>query len=220
MPESNIFATIFRLFQQNFSGGEFFMIGKYIFVIILLSFTFAVTGGRMVSLSSAVLSGAAGAVELVISLTGMMCLWCGILEVLRDAGAIKKLSKLLSPFMRFAFPSVHGKKTEETVCAAIAANILGIGNAATPLAVRAMNELDLMNPEPARASQDMICFAVLGTAPFSLMPTTVVTLLASFGHASPFSVIPPVWISSAVTFLFALLLCRALSSAGRVKRHG
>ena len=83
MPESNIFATIFRLFQQNFSGGEFFMIGKYIFVIILLSFTFAVTGGRMASLSSAVLSGAAGAVELVISLTGMMCLWCGILEVLR-----------------------------------------------------------------------------------------------------------------------------------------
>lgn len=196
------------------------MIGKYIFVIILLSFTFAVTGGRMASLSSAVLSGAAGAVELVISLTGMMCLWCGILEVLRDAGAVRKLSKLLSPFMRFAFPSVHGKKTEETVCAAIAANILGIGNAATPLAVRAMNELDLMNPEPARASQDMICFAVLGTAPFSLMPTTVVTLLASFGHASPFSVIPPVWISSAVTFLFALLLCRALSSAGRVKRNG
>ncbi len=196
------------------------MIGKYIFVIILLSFTFAVTGRRMASLSSAVLSGAAGAVELVISLTGMMCLWCGILEVLRDAGAVRKLSKLLSPFMRFAFPSVHGKKTEETVCAAIAANILGIGNAATPLAVRAMNELDLMNPEPARASQDMICFAVLGTAPFSLMPTTVVTLLASFGHASPFSVIPPVWISSAVTFLFALLLCRALSSAGRVKRHG
>lgn len=124
------------------------MIGKYIFVIILLSFAFAVTGGRMASLSSAVLSGAAGAVELVISLTGMMCLWCGILEVLRDAGAIKKLSKLLSPFMRFAFPSVHGKKTEETVCAAIAANILGIGNAATPLAVRAMNELDLMNPDP------------------------------------------------------------------------
>lgn len=196
------------------------MIGKYIFVIILLSFTFAVTGGRMASLSSAVLSGAAGAVELVISLTGMMCLWCGILEVLRDAGAIRKLSKLLSPFMRFAFPSVHGKKTEETVCAAIAANILGIGNAATPLAVRAMNELDLMNPEPSRASHDMICFAVLGTAPFSLMPTTVVTLLASFGHASPFSVIPPVWISSAVTFLFALLLCRALSSAGSVKRHG
>ena len=91
-----------------------------------------------------------GAVELVISLTGMMCLWCGILEVLRDAGAVRKLSKLLSPFMRFAFPSVHGKKTEETVCAAIAANILGIGNAATPLAVRAMNELDLMNPEPTR----------------------------------------------------------------------
>ena len=220
MPESNIFATIFRLFQQNFSGGDFFMIGKYIFVIILLSFVFAVTGTRMASLSSAVLSGAANAVELVISLTGMMCLWCGILEVLRDAGAVRKLSKLLSPFMRFAFPSVHGKKAEETLCAAIAANFLGIGNAATPLAVRAMNELDLVNPEPVRASRDMICFAVLGTAPFSLMPTAVVTLLASFGHTAPFSVIPPVWISSAATFIFALLLCRALSSAGRVKRHG
>ena len=86
------------------------MIGKYIFVIILLSFTFAVTGGRMASLSSAVLSGAAGAVELVVSLTGMMCLWCGILEVLRDAGAVRKLSKLLRRLCDLHFRRCTGKR--------------------------------------------------------------------------------------------------------------
>lgn len=193
------------------------MIGKCVFAIITISTLFATVNGGISNLSEAVLYGCSSAVSLVFSMSGMMCLWCGVLAVLKKAGAIAKVSSLLRPLLRFAFPDSTDRSAREVMCASLCANILGIGNASTPLALRSMEMLDGLNPTPERASRDMITFAVLGTAPFSLMPTTVVTLLSSLGTTDAFRVIVPVWISSGVTFLFALILCRAL---GKVFGHG
>lgn len=186
------------------------MIGKCIFVLISVSALFSLTNGSITGLSQAVLSGCSSAVSLVISMCGMMCLWNGILEVLKKAGVIAKVSSMLRPLLRFAFPDSADRSAREVISASLCANILGLGNATTPLAIRSMEMLDRLNPTPERASRDMITFAVLGSAPFSLMPTTVVTLLSSLGTTNSFRVIVPVWISSGITFLSALILCRVL----------
>lgn len=193
------------------------MIGKCLFAITAISIAVAGVNGGIAGLSQAVLEGASTAVSLVISMCGMMCLWCGILEVLKKAGIISALSKILSPVLKFIFPDSVGTPAEDPMTAAICANILGIGNASTPLALRSMELLDRQNPTPERASRDMIAFTVLGTAPFALMPTTVVTLLSSLGASSAFRVIVPVWISSGITCAAAILLCRVL---GRMHRRG
>lgn len=209
------FVLIFIILSNHYlfwSSERDFMIGKCVFGVVFASVICAFISGNTGNLSSAILTGASDGINLVISLSGMICLWCGILEVLRESGAIGVLAKILSPLMRFAFPGVKEKDTKETVCAALSANILGIGNAATPLALKAMSMLDSENKSPECASGDMITFAVLGTAPFSLIPTTVITMLGMLGAASAFSVIVPVWISSLLSCIFAILLCRGMNS--------
>ncbi len=193
------------------------MIGKCVFLLIFTSLVYSAAAGDISVLSGAVIEGCSSAVNLIFSMCGMMCLWCGILEVLKKAGAIGKLSSVMAPLLRFIFPDSASTPACEVMTAAICANILGIGNASTPLALRSMEMLDRQNPAPEKASRDMITFAVLGTAPFSVMPTTVVTLLSSLGCTDAFRITVPVWISSGITCAFALILCRAI---GGLHKYG
>lgn len=192
------------------------MLGKVFGIICVIAFIFAAATGRMQEIGNAVIDGAAGAVQLTISLTGIMCLWCGIMQVLRDAGVIKKLSKLLSPFLRFFFPTAYrtGRGAEE-IAANISANFLGIGNAATPLAIRAMQKMQEDNNNSMIASDDMITLAVLNTASVSIIPSTVIALRRASGAVQPFSVVVPVWITSVCCALLALFLTRAAASVRR-----
>ncbi len=192
------------------------MLGKVFGIICVISFIFAAAAGNIPELGNAVLDGAAGAVKLTISLTGIMCLWCGIMQVLTDAGLIKRLSKLLSPFLRFFFPTAYrtGRGAEE-IAANISANLLGVGNAATPLAIRAMQKMQEDNPDPVRASDDMITLAVLNTASVSVIPSTIIALRRAAGAAEPYSVVIPVWITSVACATLALLLTRAAASVRR-----
>ena len=115
------------------------MIEKCFFSLVVLSVVFASFTGNMGAVANAALDGAANAVTVVISLCGAMCLWNGIMEVLRESGAIRVLSRLLSPVLRHVFPKTWQSGVgRDEVCAALSANILGIGNAATPLAISEM----------------------------------------------------------------------------------
>ena len=131
----------------------------------------------MGEVANAIPDGASGALEVIFSLVGMMCLWCGMMEVLREAGLIRRLSRLLSPFLRLFFPRAYqtGEGAEE-ICANVSANLLGIGNAATPLALRAMEKLQRHNPHPERASGEQITLAVLNTASVTLIPANLLAL--------------------------------------------
>ena len=195
------------------------MLGICFFLLCFCAVVFTLFGGNPADLSNAALDGAGDAMTLMFSLGGTMALWCGIMNVLEEAGVIPRLSRYLSPLLGLAFPGIrHNPRVREKITAAISANILGIGNAATPLAVSAMEEMQKENPTPHRATDDMITFAVLATASPNLLPTTLIALRRGAGSAVPYAIIPPIWIVSLTGGILAILLCRGIAWAWR-DRH-
>ena len=186
------------------------MVGRIFGVLGVVAFVYACFTGRTAALSVAVTEGAASAVTLTVSLVGMMMLWNGIMEVLRGARVIERFARCLKPLLRFLFPNACRNGCDAELSAALAANLLGIGNAATPLALRAMKRLDDINPTPGVASDDMATFTVLGCAYFSLLPSTVIAMRQAAGAAEPFAILPPVWICSSLGMLLGVIFCRLL----------
>ena len=196
------------------------MIEKCFFVLVILSIGFGFCTGNMSEVSNAALDGAANAVTVVISLCGAMCLWNGVMEVLKESGAVRALSRLLSPVLKHAFPETWKSGVgRDEVCAALCANILGIGNASTPLALSAMKKMSGVCKD-SHASDDMVTFAALGAASLDLLPTTLIALRRGAGSASPYDIIVPIWICSACCAAVTVILCRlsALFAKGRRRR--
>jgi spore maturation protein A len=180
--------------------------GKIFSVICILSILCALLTGNIHNLSPAIFEGAARAVDLSIGLLSVMCLYSGLLEVLRTAGAIKLLSRLISPLLKLLFPTAYKTGNGIDECSAnIAANILGIGNAATPFALSAMAKMQKDNTQKTTASDDMITLAVINSSPVSILPVTLITLRTLAGSVSPEKIIMPIWICSTFGTLFAIL---------------
>ena len=183
------------------------MLGKVFGILCLIALISACLCGNLSEVANAIPDGAARAVEVTISLCGMMCLWCGMMEVLTEAGMIKRLSRLLTPILRIFFPNaVQTSEGAEEISAAISANLLGIGNAATPLALRAMEQMQKHNPHPDTADGEQITLAVLSTASVTLIPANLLALRRAAGSSDPFSIMIPVWITSVLCSAMALLL--------------
>ena len=195
------------------------MINRVFGVICLVAVIGGIANGKISEVSCAVFDGASGAVELTVSLVGIMCLWCGVVNVLREAGIMRRLAKLISPLIRIFFPEAYRRGVgSEEICANISANLLGIGNAATPMALKAMEKLQSINPDKERASGDMITLAVLNTSSVSLLPTTIIALRRAAGSTQPYAIVVPVWICSLAASLMALVLTRLLANCRRGKR--
>lgn len=191
------------------------MLGRIFGVICIISIAFGIANGRGEELANAVADGAGGAITLVLSLVGMMALWGGISRVLDAAGITRALASFASPVLRIFFPDAYRRRNgDREIAACISANLLGMGNAATPLAISAMKRLKENGGGGTRATGEMITLAVLNTASFSLVPTTLLALRRAAGSASPYSVILPVWIVSLACSLFALCLTRFLGRKG------
>ncbi len=164
--------------------------------MILLSLIAGFFTGRINEVAAAAVDGATGAVTLCVSLLGIMCLWTGLAKIGERAGLIDRIARIMRPVIRFLFPALN--KTDAAVGAIvmnIVANLLGMGNAATPLGIAAMRELDRKNGFRGDASDEMCMFAVINTASLQLIPTTVISLRQSFGSAEASAIIVPVWIS-------------------------
>lgn len=145
--------------------------------------------------------------QLVIKITVMMCFWNGILNVAKEAGLTEKTGKFLKPVLRFVLGKNRDRETEEYVASNITANIMGLGNAATPFglsAIRRMDERICGND----ASNEMCRFVILNTASVQLVPSTVFALRSAAGSEDVFCVLIPIWICSALTLVFALVLCK------------
>jgi spore maturation protein A len=198
------------------------MLGKVFGILCLVSLVFALAGGTIADVANAVPDGASRAIEVTVSLCGMMCLWSGLMEVLREAGAIQRLSRLLSPRLRRVFPIAYrtGEGADE-ISACISANLLGIGNAATPLALRAMEQMQKHNPHPDVADGEQITLAVLNTAPLTVLPANLLALRRAAGSADPFAIMIPVWVTSFLCSMMAILLtCIPRFFASRVRKSG
>lgn len=186
------------------------MLGTVLALLLLLSCVAAAANGQLSALSAAALEGGARAVTLSVSLCGSMCLFGGIMRLFAAAGLLSRLSRLLSPLLTRLFPTAaHGGGLEE-IAANLAANLLGMGNAATPFALAAMEKLQRNNPHPQAATDDMVTLVVMNTASFCLLPTTLISL-RRLGHSTRAAVILlPVWLASFLSATAAVLLCRAL----------
>ena len=162
-----------------------------IFSVVTAAFT-----GRMEALSAAALSGCGEAVSLVIALTGMLCLWSGLMEIARRCRLTEALARLLCPLTRRLFPTVpQGSPAMQAICMNLSANLLGLGNAATPLGLAAMRELQKLNPHKDSASNAMVTFVAMNTASLQLIPTTCAVLRQQAGSAAPMEILPAVWLT-------------------------
>ncbi|WP_243112530.1 MULTISPECIES: nucleoside recognition domain-containing protein [Acutalibacteraceae] len=178
--------------------------------MILFSVICAVITGRMEQLSGAVLSGASDAVTLVLTMTGMMCAWTGLMKIADEGGLTALLSKALNPIMRLLFPDCKpGGPAVKAMCMNITANLLGLGNAATPLGIAAMKELKKNNPTQT-ADNSMATFVVLNTASIQLIPTFLGTMRAQYGSAAPFDILPAVWITSVCSVIVGLTAAKLM----------
>ncbi len=184
------------------------MIGKCFGILCVASIIYAVFTGNMMGINDAILSGATKSVSAIISLLGIMVFWQGTMAVLEKSGIIRLVSKLLRPILRLVFPRAFktGQGAEEiTLC--VSANLLGISNASTPLAISAIDKL-AEGHKGDKASNDMIMLCVLGSSCFCLVPTTVIALRVGCGASITYSIIVPVWIVSGACMLFGIILSR------------
>ncbi len=185
------------------------MIGKCFFWICSVSMVCSVITGNTSKLASAVFDGCADSIELSLSLLGMMCLWCGVIEVFRDAGFVGALARRLSFILKRLFPDcADDSDIMGDIASSVAANMLGVSSAATPFALSAMEKLDKRNGCGDTASDDMVTLSLLGCSSVSLFPTTVVTLRYAAGSESPYAILVPVLICSVICTSFTMLLSR------------
>lgn len=196
---------------QAYQGEGMNKLLNYIWAGMILASVFcAAATGRMPQLSAAVLSGAGDAVQLVLSITGMMCAWTGLMEIAERGGLTEKLANALSPLMRILFPSCKkGSPAVRAMCMNVTANMLGLGNAATPLGIAAMKELKKKNATDT-ADDAMVMFVVLNTASVQLVPTFMATLRAQYGSASPFDILPAVWATSILSLAVGVTAAKLL----------
>ena len=165
--------------------------------------------GRTGAVSAAALEGAGAAVQLCISLAGILCLWSGFMEILKRTGLEAHLARLLRPVLRRLLPRAYRDgETMAAVSGNLSANLLGLGNAATPLGIRAARRMSL--GAEGTASDELCRLVVLNTASVQLLPTTVAGVRAACGAETPFDILPAVWLSSILSVSVGLLVCRLL----------
>ena len=182
--------------------------------MILLSLLFGLVSGNLDAVSNAALAGARSAVELGISMAGALCLWSGIMEIMNTCGLSAHLARAFRPLLRRLLPDAcRDEQTLSAVSANVSANLLGLGNAATPLGIRAARRM--ARGCGGTASDELCLLVVLNTASIQLLPTTVASLRAAAGSAAPFDILPAVWISSVLSVTVGILAARLLSRGGR-----
>ena len=180
--------------------------------MILLSLVFGACNGRMQEVSDAVFSGAGQGVEVCIALLGAMCFWSGLMKIADRSGITIFIGRLCRPIIRVLFPTL-GKNSPAAGVMSLnfAANILGLGNAATPLGLKAMKCLQAENPRKDVASDNMLMFVVINTASLQIIPTTVATLRVKYGSVNPLDIMPAIWIASIGALLVGVLLAKLLN---------
>lgn len=182
--------------------------------MIGLSILCGLATGRGPAVAAAAVEGASAAVELALSIAGMLCLWTGVMEVMRQSGLADKLSRLLAPILRRLFPqAAKDRDTMDSISANVSANLLGLGSAATPLGLEAARRLTRRSP--GVASNDLCMLVVCNTASIQLIPTTVASVRAAEGCAAPFDILPAVWLASTLSVGVGILACKIFAKVWR-----
>ena len=167
--------------------------------LIIIGILYSLITGNIEVINNSILTNAGKALELILSLLPTIVLWSGIMKIAEDAGVLTKFASFLKPILSKLFPSVPSNHPSlGYITSNIAANMLGLGSAATPFGLRAMSELQKINSKKDTASNAMITFLVLNTAGVTIIPTTIIALRLAYGSSSPTAIIAPAVISHLV----------------------
>ena len=180
-------------------------------LFIIISFVYGILAGRVNELNEEIFNSVADAVQLSITFLGTICLWNGIMEIVKRTTLIHKLTKLLNPIIKFLFPDLKNhEQAKAEISMNMIANILGLGNAATPLGLKAMKTMQKENPKKDVLSNSMMMFIVLNTASLQLIPTNVIAIRTSLGSHNPTQIIFPVWFATIVAAIVGVLATKVL----------
>ena len=178
-------------------------------IFIIISFSYSIFFGDINLLNSEIFRSIESAINLSINLLGTVCLWNGIMQIASKTSVIDKLTRFLKPIIKCLFPELRNKsKIQKEISMNMIANILGLGNAATPLGLKAMKSMQEENPEKERLTDSMAMFIVLNTASIQIIPTTVIAIRNSLGSENATAIVFPVWIAT---------ICAAISGIIAVK---
>ena len=182
--------------------------------MVTLSLAFGLLSGNLDAVAAAALEGARSAVELSLSMAGMLCLWSGVMEIMNVCGLSAGLARLFRPLLRRLLPNAsRDPETLAAVSANVSANLLGLGNAATPLGIRAARRM--ARGCGGTASDELCRLVVLNTASIQLLPTTVAGVRGALGAESAFYILPAVWLASVLSVTAGLLAARIFSRLWR-----
>lgn len=184
--------------------------------MLLVAIIFGAFSGRMPDVARAAMEGAGAGVSLLFGMVGVMCFWTGLMEIAEKSGIVRGLSSILRPITHLIFPRLSPKEPAiQAIIMNVAANMLGMGNAATPFGLRAMQLLDEKNGRKKTASNEMCMLVLLNTASLQLLPTTLLLLRQNAGSREPAAVLLPIWIVSAVSLFLAVCSVKLLEKRGK-----
>ncbi len=193
------------------------------------SILYSCWAGTTGQVAAAIMAGASKSVELGLSLAGMLCLWCGLTEIMRRAGIMEVIAKIMRRPLSALFREVaKDRDAMEDISANVSANLLGLGNAATPLSIRAATRMHRLSGNTGIASDALCMLIVLNAGSIQIIPATVAGLRAQAGSAAPFDILPAVWIATAASCAAGIIAAKLMSrvwkrddnSADHVRRAG
>lgn len=186
------------------------------FLLIFVSLIAGIVNHRLNDVVNAMLTSCNTAVEIALSLIGIMAFWLGIMRIAEKSGLVQLISKLLYPITRFLFKDIK-KDSPATgdITMSIAANALGLTNAATPIGLKVMKELQEDNPNKDKATDSMCMFLGMNTAGFQIIPATVIAILVGVGAKNPTEIILPTLIVTTLSFLTAIVAAIILRKVWR-----
>ena len=187
------------------------MLNKIWPFFIIISFIYAIYSGNFSNINNAIFESADQTVELCLTMFGTLCLWNGIMKIAIKTSMIEKLTKFLKPVISFIFPEIkNDKKISKEISMNMVANILGLGNAATPLGLKAMESMQKINTDKSKLSNSMAMFILINTASLQIVPTTVISIRSSLGSQEPTKIIFAVWIATIAAFSTAIIAGKLL----------
>ncbi|MDU1978817.1 MAG: nucleoside recognition domain-containing protein [Clostridium sp.] len=187
------------------------MINYIWFILIFLGILVAIFTGNGAEISTTIVGSADSTVKFIIGLVGIMCFWCGVMKIAEKSGLTQKLARLMKPLLKFLFKDAgKDEKALGAIVMNLTANMMGLSNAATPFGIKAMEEMDRLNPNKGRASNDMALFLVMNAACIQLVPSTIISIRAAAGSSNPGAIILPAILSTASAVIVGVICCKIL----------
>ncbi|MBP3708764.1 MAG: hypothetical protein J6J36_09260 [Clostridia bacterium] len=183
---------------------------------IIISIAYGIFSGRVENINDAIFSTTENSVKIIVTLFCTMCLWSGIMNIASNISLMDKLCKVIEPIVNYLFPEYKKSKTiKKQISMNIIANLLGMGNAATPLGLEAIKNMQKESKDKSKLSTSMMLFILINTASIQLIPTTILAVRRSANSSSPSDIIIPVWISTICAVMCGIFCMKVLIKRGR-----